>query len=73
MLLESIATLIDIITLPPKSEGRKARQTLNGELARVKEMAELANNKYDALRTVKQCASEYGVTLSELLSGEGNG
>ncbi len=70
---KSLATLIDIVVLPPVSAGRDARRVLNGELARIKEMAELAENKHDALRSVKEHASPYGVTLTELLSGEGDG
>ncbi len=70
---KATATLIDVVALPPVSAGRDARRMLNGELARVKEMAELAVNKYDALRRVKECTEPYGVFLSELLSGEGDG
>jgi len=36
-------------------------------------MAELAINKYDVLRRLKECAEPYGVLLTELLSGEGDG
>jgi superfamily II DNA or RNA helicase len=67
------ATLIDVVALPPVSAGRDARRMLNGELARAKEMAELAVNKYDALRRLKECTEPYGVYLTELLSGEGDG
>lgn len=70
---KSIATLIDIVALPPISAGREARRMLNGELARIKEMAELAANKHDALLSVKEHAMPYGVLLTELLSGEGDG
>jgi len=70
---KSLATLIDIVALPPVSAGREAKRMLNGELARIKEMAELAENKHDALRSVKARASPYGVLLAELLSGEGDG
>ncbi len=70
---KSFATLIDIIALPPTSAGLEARWMLDGEFARVKEMAELASNKHDALLTVKACAEPYGVLLTELLSGEGDG
>jgi superfamily II DNA or RNA helicase len=65
---KTIASLVDVIALPPLSAGSDARQMLNGELARVKEMAELAQNKYDALRAVKSVAAGYGVLLTELLS-----
>jgi superfamily II DNA or RNA helicase len=70
---KSFAKLIDIVVLPPLSSGPDARWMLNGELARIKEMAELAENKHDALLRVKQYAAPYGVLLSQLLSGEGDG
>lgn len=70
---KSIATLIDIIALPPLAAGDRFRWMLYGELARVKEMAELALNKYDALIAVKECAAPYGVMLTDLMSGEGDG
>jgi len=70
---KSRATLIDIVAIPPASAGRDARRMLNGELARVKEMAELAENKHDALRSVKEYAAPYGVLLTDLLTGEGDG
>ncbi len=67
------ATLIDVLALPPPSQGTSARWMLQGELARVKEMAELAANREDALLSVKKCAEQYGVLLIELMSGEGDG
>lgn len=70
---KTTATLIDVVALPPVSAGEDARRMLSGELARVKEMAELAINKYDALRRVKEITEPYGVMLTELLSGEGDG
>jgi superfamily II DNA or RNA helicase len=70
---KAAATLVDVVALPPASAGRECHRMLNGELARVKEMAELALNKYDALMAVKECAEPYGVMLTELLSGEGDG
>ena len=70
---KSEATLIDIVALPPLSAGDRFRWMLYGEMARVKEMAELALNKYDALMAVKNCAAPYGVMLTDLMSGEGDG
>jgi len=69
---KKMATLIDVIALPPRSIGRDAKWMLNGELARAREMAELAHNKYDALMQIKAHTEPYGVLLTELLSGEGN-
>ncbi|MFC1976417.1 DEAD/DEAH box helicase family protein [Chloroflexota bacterium] len=69
---KQIATLIDVIVLPPQSVGREGKWMLNGELARAKEMAELAQNKYDALLQIKAYTEPYDVLLTELLSGEGD-
>ena len=70
---KAYATLMDIIALPPLSVGREAKKMLNGELARAKEMAELAENKYDALNHIQAFAEQYGVLITELLTGEGDG
>jgi superfamily II DNA or RNA helicase len=70
---KAYATLIDIVVLPPISAGTEAKKMLNGELARTKEMAELADNKYEALNQVKACTAQYGVLITELLTGEGDG
>lgn len=70
---KEMAILVDIIALPPIEEGESARWMLKGELARVREMAELANNREEALLAVKHCADQYGVLMTELLSGEGDG
>jgi superfamily II DNA or RNA helicase len=67
------ATLIDVIVVPPASVGIEGRALLNSELARAKEMAETATNRYDTLLQVKEYTARYGVLLTELLSGEGNG
>jgi len=70
---KAYATLIDIVVLPPLSAGIEAKKMLNGELARAKEMAELADNKYEALNQIKACTAQYGVLITELLTGEGDG
>lgn len=67
------ATLVDIVALPPRTVGIRARRMLNGELARAKEMADLALNRHEALLQIQQLTSDYGVTLTGLLSGEGDG
>ena len=67
------ATLVDVVALPPESAGKEARKMLHGELSRIKEMAELADNRYEVLQSVKKCAEAYGVLLTELLTGEGDG
>ncbi len=70
---KTYATLIDIVTLPPVSVGTEAKKMLNGELARAKDMAELADNKYEALNQIQAFTSQYGVLITELLTGEGDG
>lgn len=70
---KSRATLVDIVALPPTNAGREGARMLRGELARIKEMAELAMNRHDALRRIKDFSAPYGVLLTELLSGEGDG
>jgi superfamily II DNA or RNA helicase len=70
---KTIATLVDVVAIPPVTAGQEAKHMLGGELARAKEMAELASNKYDVLRRLKACTEQYGVYLTQLLSGEGNG
>lgn len=70
---KDIATLIDIVALPPIEEGPDAKWMLRGELARVKEMAELAMNRENALLSVQRLAEPFGVWMTELLSGEGDG
>jgi superfamily II DNA or RNA helicase len=70
---KSVATLIDIVALPPSMAGDRFRWMLYGEMARVKEMAELALNKYESLMNVKKCVAPYGVMLTDLMSGEGDG
>jgi len=62
------ATLIDIVTLPPSSIGRDGRWLLRGELRRAKIMAELADNRDEALLQLKKHTESYGVMLTELLS-----
>ena len=63
------AKLIDIISLPPTSVGRSGRWMLQGELARAKKMAELADNKHEALVQIK---SYTGALLTELLQNDGS-
>lgn len=70
---KSVAKLIDVVALPPLEAGEQAAWMLFGELARVKEMAELAENKNQALMSVYEYAKPYGVMLTELISGEGDG
>ena len=70
---KKLATLVDIIVLPPVTEGESAWWMFRGELARVREMAELAENREEALLEVKHCADQYGVLMTGLLSGEGDG
>lgn len=67
------AMLIDVIAVPPVTVGPEARSLLNGEIARAKEMALLAENRHEAILHLKEFTGQYGVRLTELLSGEGNG
>ena len=62
------ATLVDTIALPPPEVGRDGKWMLEGELARAKTMAELADNRNGALLQLKDHAERYGVYLSELLA-----
>jgi superfamily II DNA or RNA helicase len=64
------ATIIDVLALPPASTGRDGKWMLNGELARATTMAELADNRHEALRQIKQHTQRYGVFLTELLSDD---
>jgi len=67
------ATLIDIVTLPPRSLGADGKWLLKGELRRAKLMTDLADNKHAALLELKQHTENYGVMLTELLSNNANG
>ena len=67
---KSRAILIDVIAIPPLSAGSDGKRLLSNELARAKEMAELAENRYEALMQVQRYTEPFGVMLSELLSGE---
>jgi superfamily II DNA or RNA helicase len=67
------ATLVDVIVVPPYEVGREGKWMLRGELARAKEMAELAQNQTDALLQVKSYTEAFGVYLTELLTEEENG
>jgi len=64
------AILIDVIAIPPLSAGNDGKKLLNNELARAKEMAELAENRYEALMQLQRYTEPFGVMLAELLSGE---
>jgi superfamily II DNA or RNA helicase len=64
------ATLVDVLALPPSSLGHDGKWMLKSELARAKTMAELADNRYEALRQLKQHTDQYGVLLTELLSND---
>jgi superfamily II DNA or RNA helicase len=64
------ATLVDVLALPPPSLGRDGKWLLKGELARAKTMAELAENRHDALLQLKEHTKQYGVLLTELLSDD---
>lgn len=64
------AMLVDIIAIPPLSAGTNGKKLLMNELARAKEMAELAENRYEALVQVQRYTEPFGVMLAELLSGE---
>lgn len=64
------ATLVDAIALPPPEVGRDGKWMLEGELARAKTMAELADNRTGALLQLKDHAERYGVYLSELLADD---
>ena len=44
---KSLATLIDVIVLPPTTAGTEAKRMLRGELARTKEMASVAANRHE--------------------------
>jgi len=70
---KNMATLIDVITVPPASKGPESKNLLSGELTRAKEMAELAENRYQAINTIGKQTEKYGVMISELLSGEEDG
>ncbi|RMG75357.1 MAG: hypothetical protein D6711_06860 [Chloroflexi bacterium] len=67
---KSRAILIDVIAIPPLSAGSDGKKLLSNELARAKEMAELAENRHEALMQVQRYTEPFGVMLSELLSGE---
>jgi superfamily II DNA or RNA helicase len=67
------ATLVDVIVIPPYEVGREGKWLLRGELARAKEMADLAQNQADALLQVKSYTEAFGVYLTELLTDEENG
>lgn len=67
---KTLAILIDVIAIPPLSVGNEGKKLLSNELARAKEMAELAKNRYEALLQVQRYTEPFGVMLSELLSGE---
>jgi superfamily II DNA or RNA helicase len=67
---KSKAKLIDVVTLPPASTGRSGKWLLKRELERAKLMADLAENRLDALYEVKQHTEPYGVLLTELLQAD---
>ena len=69
---KNLATLVDIIALPPRTMGSEAKKILKGELARAKEMAELSYNKHQALNHIKEITEQYGVLMIELMTGEGD-
>jgi superfamily II DNA or RNA helicase len=64
------ATLVDVIALPPPTVGRDGKWMLKGELSRAKTMAELADNRHEALLQVKRHTERYGVYLTELLADD---
>lgn len=64
------AILVDVITVPPASQGAEAKKLLSGELARAKDMAELAENRYQAIQSISKQTEKYGIMITELLSGE---
>lgn len=66
---KKLATLVDLIAVPPIAAGEAGRSMLRGELSRVKDMAELAENRLEALLQVEAITGRYGVLMSELLSG----
>jgi superfamily II DNA or RNA helicase len=71
---KKIATMIDIIALPPQSTGFGGRNMLMGELARATHIAQLAKNHHSCLLKIEEYVQPYGVKLTELLShGENNG
>ena len=61
------AKLIDIISLPPTSLGQGGRWMLQGELARAKKMATLADNRHEALLQIKSYTDLFGILLTDLL------
>lgn len=67
------AILIDLIAVPPRSVGVEGKWMLRGELARAKEMAELADNRFQALLQIKSYTDAYGVMMTELLTGDSHG
>lgn len=67
------AKLIDVVTLPPASTGKSGKWLLKRELERAKLMAELAENRYDALYELKQHTEPYGVLLTQLLQEDNHG
>lgn len=69
---KTIALLMDVIVVPPPSVGTDGKNMLRGELARAKEMAELAINREAALLRIKRHTERYGVLLIELISGDDN-
>jgi len=71
--VKKFAQLVDVITVPPASRGPEAKNMLLGELTRAKEMAELAENRYQAIHSLAQQTEKYGVMITELLPGEDDG
>jgi superfamily II DNA or RNA helicase len=69
---KDFATLVDVIVVPPYEVGREGKWMLRGELARAKEMADLAENQTEALLQVKSYTEAFGIYLTELLAEEDN-
>lgn len=65
-----ISQLIDLVAVPPEKIGFDGRGLLRGELMRAKAMAELADNRIEALHQLQQQLRPYGILLAELLSGD---
>ncbi len=62
-----LATLIDIIALPPHSAERNAKAMLQGELKRAAHMASLAKNHNAAILDIHDALSPYGIWLDDIL------
>jgi superfamily II DNA or RNA helicase len=65
-----MATLVDVIALPPDTVGFEGKGMIRGELARATEIAQLAFNQHEALLQIEKYVQPYGILLTDLLLGD---